>query len=294
METLPNMTPPLTAQSYNTGFLPSWCPGCGDFGIWKSLQGAFAKVGIASDQGLVVYGIGCHGNMYDWMNMYGFIGLHGRTLPVAQGAKLANHNLPVVIVSGDGDALGEGGNHFIHAAKRNPDLTVILHDNQVYGLTTGQAAPTAKAGFKTKSTPEGVTDEPLSPLALAVTAGATFAARGFAGDLPGLTEIMAAAISHKGFSVVDVLQPCVTFDKVHTYQWYRQRLYKLADEGYVPNDRLKAIEKAAQWGDKIPLGIFYKEDKPTSEDREPALASGPLVSLPLEISNLDGLINEFV
>ena len=288
------MTPPLTAQSYNTGFLPSWCPGCGDFGIWKSLQGAFAKVGIASDQGLVVYGIGCHGNMYDWMKMYGFIGLHGRTLPVAQGAKLANHNLPVVIVSGDGDALGEGGNHFIHAAKRNPDLTVILHDNQVYGLTTGQAAPTAKAGFKTKSTPDGVTDEPLSPLALAITAGATFAARGFAGDLPGLTEIMAAAISHKGFSVVDVLQPCVTFDKVHTYQWYRQRLYKLVEEGYVPDNRLKAVEKAVEWGDKIPLGIFYKEDKPTSEDREPALASGPLVSLPLEISNLDGLINEFV
>lgn len=288
------MTPPLTAQSYNTGFLPSWCPGCGDFGIWKSLQGAFAKVGIASDQGLVVYGIGCHGNMYDWMKMYGFIGLHGRTLPVAQGAKLANHTLPVVIVSGDGDALGEGGNHFIHAAKRNPDLTVILHDNQVYGLTTGQAAPTAKAGFKTKSTPEGVTDEPLSPLALAITAGATFAARGFAGDLAGLTEIMAAAIAHKGFSVVDVLQPCVTFDKVHTYQWYRQRLYKLAESGYVPDTRLKAIEKAVEWGDKIPLGIFYKEDKPTSEDREPALASGPLVSLPLEISNLDGLINEFV
>lgn len=288
------MTPLLTAQSYNTGFLPSWCPGCGDFGIWKSLQGAFAKLGIASDQGLVVYGIGCHGNMYDWMKMYGFVGLHGRTLPVAQGAKLANHTLPVVIVSGDGDALGEGGNHFIHAAKRNPDLTVILHDNQVYGLTTGQAAPTAKAGFKTKSTPEGVTDEPLSPLALAITAGATFAARGFAGDLPGLTEIIAAAIAHKGFSVVDVLQPCVTFDKVHTYQWYRQRLYKLVDEGYVPNDRLKAIEKSVEWGDKIPLGIFYKEDKPTSEDREPALASGPLVSLPLEISNLDGLINEFV
>ncbi len=288
------MTPPLTAQSYNTGFLPSWCPGCGDFGIWKSLQGAFAKVGIESDQGLVVYGIGCHGNMYDWMKMYGFIGLHGRTLPVAQGAKLANHTLPVVIVSGDGDALGEGGNHFIHAAKRNPDLTVILHDNQVYGLTTGQAAPTAKAGFKTKSTPEGVTDEPLSPLALAITAGATFAARGFAGDLLGLTEIMAAAIAHKGFSVVDVLQPCVTFDKVHTYQWYRQRLYKLVEEGYVPDNRLKAVEKAVEWGDKIPLGIFYKEDKPTSEDREPALASGPLVSLPLEISNLDGLINEFV
>jgi 2-oxoglutarate ferredoxin oxidoreductase subunit beta len=288
------MNTPLTAQSYNTGFLPSWCPGCGDFGIWKSLQGAFAKVGIASDQGLVVYGIGCHGNMYDWMKMYGFIGLHGRTLPVAQGAKLANHTLPVIIVSGDGDALGEGGNHFIHAAKRNPDLTVILHDNQVYGLTTGQAAPTAKTGFKTKSTPEGVTDEPLSPLALAVTAGATFVARGFAGDLPGLTEIMTQAIQHKGFSVVDVLQPCVTFDKVHTYQWYRQRLYKLVDEAYVPDNKLKAIEKAMEWGDKIPLGVFYKIDKPTSEDREPALASGPLVNLPLEVVDVDGLINEFV
>ena len=131
-------------------------------------------------------------------------------------------------------------------------------------------------------------------MALAITAGATFAARGFAGDLPGLTEIMAQAIAHKGFSVVDVMQPCVTFDKVHTYQWYRQRLYKLSDEGYVPDNKLKAIEKAVEWGDKIPLGIFYKEDKPTSEDREPALASGPLVNLPLEISDLDGLINEFI
>lgn len=284
----------LTAQSYNTGFLPTWCPGCGDYGIWKSLQGAFAQLNIGSDDGLIVYGIGCHGNMYDWMNMYGFIGLHGRALPVAQGAKLANHKLPVVVVSGDGDCLGEGGNHFIHAAKRNPDITVIIHDNQVYGLTTGQAAPTAKPGFKTKSTPDGVTDEPLSPMSLALTAGATFVARGFAGDLPGLTELIATAISHKGFSVVDVMQPCVTFDKVHTYQWYRQRLYRLADDGYVPDNKLKAMEKSMEWGDKIPLGILYRQDKPTSEDRESALSVSPLVDVPLDVPDLEGLINEFI
>ena len=284
----------LTATSYNTGFLPTWCPGCGDFGIWKSLQGAFATMGIGPDDGLAVYGIGCHGNMYDWMRMYGFAGLHGRTLPVAQGAKLANHNLPVVVVSGDGDCLGEGGNHFMHAAKRNPDITVILHDNQVYGLTTGQASPTAKPGFKTKSTPEGATDAPMNPLALAIVTGATFVARGFAGDLPGLTAIMAEAMKHKGFAVVDVLQPCVTFDKVHTYQWYRQRLYKLEQEGYAPTDKLKAIEKAMEWGDKIPLGIFYKEEKPTSEALEPALSGEPLVNLPLEVAHWDKLLNEFV
>lgn len=283
-----------TPQSYNTKFLPTWCPGCGDFGIWKSLQGAFAKLDISPDGGLLVYGIGCHGNMYDWMKMYGFVGLHGRALPVAQGAKLANHKIPVVVISGDGDCLGEGGNHFIHAAKRNPDVTVIIHDNQVYGLTTGQASPTAKPGLKTKSTPEGVTDEPINPLTLALVSGATFVARAFSGDMAGLTELMVQAISHKGFSVLDVLQPCVTFNKPYTYQWYRQRLYKLSEEGYSPNDRGKALTRAMEWGDKIPVGIFYKEDKPTSEDREPALAQNPLNTLPLEIADWEGILKEFV
>lgn len=232
--------------------------------------------------------------MYDWVNMYGIEGLHGRTLPVAQGAKLVNHKLPVLVVSGDGDGLGEGGNHFIHAAKRNADIAVFLHDNQVYGLTTGQASPTAKAGFKTKSTPEGVTDEPVNPLTLALAAGATFVARAFAGDMAGLTELMAAAISHKGFAILDILQPCVTFDKVHTYAWYRSRVYKLESEKYVPDNRMKAMEKAMEWGDRIPVGIFYKEDKPTSDDLEPALKSGPLVSQKLEIERLDDLLNEFI
>lgn len=281
---------PLTADSYKTGFLPTWCPGCGDFGIWMALKDALAKLGIGPDDGLIVYGIGCHGNMYDWLNMYGIEGLHGRALPVAQGAKLANHKLPVIVVSGDGDCLGEGGNHFIHAAKRNPDITVIIHDNQVYGLTTGQASPTAQIGFKTKSTPEGASDEPVNPLTIAIAAGATFVARGFAGDTPGLTQLLIDAVNHKGFSVVDIMQPCVTFDKVHTYTWYRQRLYKMDS---IPTTRIQAIEKAMEWGDKIPLGVFYKEEKPTSEDREPALVDVSLVEIPLALENVDGLLKEF-
>lgn len=284
----------LTADSFKTGFLPTWCPGCGDFGIWMALKQALAQLGIGPDDAMIVYGIGCHGNMYDWMNTYAVEGLHGRAIPVAQGIKLANHKLPVIVISGDGDCLGEGGNHFIHAAKRNPDITVIIHDNQVYGLTTGQASPTAKQGFKTKSTPEGVTDEPMNPLTLAISTGATFAARGFAGDIPGLTQLIVDAISHKGFAVVDTLQPCVTFDRVHTYAWYRQRLYQLKNEGYVADNRLRALEKALEWGDRIPLGIFYQEIRPTSEDREPALAEKPLVELPLILDNLEELLKEFI
>ncbi len=284
----------VTSSAFSTNTLPTWCPGCGDYGIWLSLKEALAKQGIGPEDGLVIYGVGCHGNMYDWMKIYGFAGLHGRTLPVAQGAKLANHKLPVIVVSGDGDGLGEGGNHFIHAAKRNPDVTVILHDNQVYGLTTGQASPTAKPGFVTKSTPQGAVDNPVNPLLMAIAAGATYVARGFAGDTPGLIALMSGAIEHKGFAVVDVLQPCVTFDKIHTYQWYRQRVYNLAAGGYAPTDKLKAIEKAMEWGDKIPLGLFYKEEKPTSEDHEPALANGPLLSSRVVSERLNDVLEEFI
>ncbi|MBI5620805.1 2-oxoacid ferredoxin oxidoreductase [Candidatus Gottesmanbacteria bacterium] len=283
----------ITADSFKTINLPTWCPGCGDFGIWMALKNALVELGIGPDEALLIYGIGCHGNMSAWMRTYGIVGLHGRTLPMAQGAKLANHNIPVIAIAGDGDCLGEGGNHFIHAAKRNPDITVILHDNQVYGLTTGQASSTAKDHLKTKSTPEGVTDTPVNPLTLALVSGATFVARGFAGDMPGLTRIIASAIRHKGFSVVDILQPCVTFNHVHTYQWYRSRLYQLDSVKYVPNNRLAAVEKALEWGDKIPVGVFYQENAPTSEDREPALASGPLANQPLGVSDLDALLLEF-
>ena len=284
----------VTSADFATKYQPTWCPGCGNFGIWLALKEAFARIGIAPSDGLVVYGVGCHGNMYDWMKMYGFVGLHGRTLPVAQGAKLANHTVPIVVVSGDGDGLGEGGNHFLHAAKRNPDLTVILHDNQLYSLTTGQASPTAKPGFKTKSTPEGVFDAPINPLVISIAAGATFVARAFSGDTPGLIALMVEAINHKGFAVLDVLQPCVTFDKEHTYDWYRQRLYKLETQAYVPDNKIKAMEKAMEWGDKIPYGIFYKEQRPTSEDHEPAIASGPLSKQPVGSPVPDDILNEFI
>lgn len=289
-------TTPATNVSpsvFQTPKLPTWCPGCGDFGIWTSLKSALAGLGIGTDDGLVVYGVGCHGNMYNWMKIYGFAGLHGRSLPVAQGAKLANHTMPVIAVTGDGDCLGEGGNHFLHAAKRNPNITVIIHDNQVYGLTTGQAAPTADKGLKTKSTPKGVVDSPINPITLSLTAGATFIARGFAGDQPGLTEVLKQAITHKGFSVVDVLQPCVTFNKSHSYAWYRQRVYNLAADGYTPDDKAKAYMKAFEWEERIPLGVFYKEDRPTSEDAEPAIAEKPLRDLPLGVDDVEGILAEF-
>lgn len=284
----------LTSSAFASSHLPTWCPGCGDYGIWTALKEALVRQGIGPEDGLAIYGVGCHGNMYSWMNIYGFAGLHGRTLPVAQGVKLANHKLPVIVVSGDGDGLGEGGNHFLHAAKRNPDITVILHDNQVYGLTTGQASPTAKPGFVTKSTPEGSYDAPINPLLFALAAGATYVARGFAGDGPGLIKLMSDAIAHKGFAIVDVMQPCVTFDKIHTYGWYRQRLYSLESQGYTPTDKLKAIEKSLEWGDKIPYGLFYKEERPTSEDHEPAITGDPLIRVPVASECLDDVLNEFV
>jgi len=284
----------ITSAQFASNHLPTWCPGCGDYGIWTALKEALVRRGIGPDDGVIVYGVGCHGNMYNWMTMYGFAGLHGRTLPVAQGIKFANHKLPVVVVSGDGDGLGEGGNHFLHAAKRNPDITVILHDNQVYGLTTGQASPTAKPGFVTKSTPEGVVDAPINPLTFAISSGATFVARAFAGDTPGLIKLMSDAIEHKGFALVDVLQPCVTFNKVNTYQWYRERLYRLEDEKYVPDNKVKAMEKAMEWGDKIPIGLFYKEERPTCEDYEHAIANDVLIKTPVATGSLENVLNEFI
>lgn len=285
----------ISQSTYTTPHLSTWCPGCGDFGIWQALKGALSELGIGTDDALIIYGVGCHGNMYDWMKVYGFAGLHGRTLPVAQAVKLANHKLPVIVISGDGDGLGEGGNHFIHAAKRNPDITVIIHDNQLYSLTTGQASPTAKPGFKTKSTPAGVVDAPINPLLLALTAGATFVSRGFAGDVMGLTKLIKQAIEHKGFSLVDALQPCVTFDKIHSFSWYRSRLYALDKTDYDNKDKQAAFGKAQEWGEKIPYGVFYEELKTTSEEREAALSTGVLNSLPLGLSEAQvaKLLSEF-
>jgi len=280
-------------DKFITSTKPTWCPGCGNFGIWLALKNALTKLAIPRENIVIVYGVGCHGNMRDWMHVYGVQGLHGRAIPVAQGMKLANSNLHVIVVSGDGDCLGEGGNHFIHAAKRNPDITVLVHNNEVYGLTAGQASPTAQIGFLTKSTPSGVVDPPFNPSTLSILSGGTFAARGFAGDIVGLTELIEKAISHKGFSVVDVLQPCVTFDKVHTYEWYRKRIQKVNINEEKLRDRLAAIEVARQWGDKIPIGVFFETAMQTSEEREMNSEVGPLYLSPIPIAEVQKIIGQF-
>lgn len=284
----------LSANDYNSGRKPTWCPGCGDFGIWAALKNAFVELSLGPSDMVIVYGIGCHGNMYDTMKANNFEGLHGRPLPLASGIKMANHKLPVFAISGDGDALGEGGNHFLHACRRNHDITYIVHDNQVYGLTTGQASPTSPRGFKTKASPEGSIDYPLNPLTLALSAGAGFVARGFAGDIPFLTELIKRAYNHKGFSVLDVLQPCVTFNHVNTYQFYRQYGYKL-EHIYGPHDKVKAFEKALEWETtgKIPIGVFYEEEKATHEDGMEQVKEKALVEQNFNPDAISKLISKF-
>ncbi|KKR72829.1 MAG: 2-oxoacid ferredoxin oxidoreductase, subunit beta [Candidatus Roizmanbacteria bacterium GW2011_GWB1_40_7] len=230
--------------------------------------------------------------MNDFIKAYGFHSLHGRALPNAIGIKLANHKLPVVVVGGDGDLLGEGGNHMIHACRGNYNITVMIHNNQVYGLTTGQNSPTALKGTKAKSTPQGIIEEPLNPTALAISQGASFVGQGFAGDIPHLTNLIQQAILHKGFSVVNVYQPCVTFNKLNTYAWFRQRVYHL-DENYDKTNKVAAMEKSFELLEKIPLGILYQVEKPTYEE-----SIGQLGEIPLykhdKIAKADQLLSEFI
>ena len=215
--------------------------------------------------------------MNDFLNAYAMHGLHGRAIPSAIGMKVANHNMDTIVIGGDGGIYGEGGNHFLHACRGNHDMTVIVHDNMVYGLTTGQVAPTAKKGYKSKSTPNGIIEVPVNALALAITQGATFVAQGFAGDARGLTEILKGAITHKGFSLVNILQPCVTFNKVNTYQYYLQRVYKL-DEKHDATDIRVAMERSMDiLEEKYPTGILYQTERAAYHEQIDQLES-PLVS----------------
>lgn len=282
-----------TIADFKTAFMPNWCPGCGDFGIWGSLKNALVAKGWGPADFCTVYGIGCHGHMVNFLKSYAVETLHGRPIPVAQGIRLANHKLPVVIVSGDGDTFGEGTNHLVHIARRNVNATMIVHDNQVYGLTTGQTAPTAQKGFKTKSTPSGVLEEAVNPVAIALAAGATFVARGFAGDIPSLTKLILEGFNHQGFAFIDVFQPCVTFNHVNTYAWYREHIYTLGEDHDVTS-RAKAFEKALEWGPKVPTGIFYKQEKPTYEDQTPQISTQILVEQPLTSSVLASLMQELI
>lgn len=274
------------------GRKPAWCPGCGNYSILKSFKDALIELDINPSEFTIVSGIGQSGKLPHYLRCNTFNGLHGRTLPVATGIRFANHEHLVIAVAGDGDCYGEGGNHLIHAIRRNINVKLFVHNNQIYGLTKGQASPTSMEGMKTKTQPEGVVSEPLNPLAMAVALDCSFVARGFAGDMKHLTLLIKEAINHNGFALLDILQPCVTFNKINTYEWYRKRIYYL-DDTYDPTDRLRAFEVALQWSDKIPLGIIYKNNRQTLEEQVSSLKDMPLVKQGFSPHNIEELIKEF-
>jgi 2-oxoglutarate/2-oxoacid ferredoxin oxidoreductase subunit beta len=283
----------VTTADY-PAFQTAWCPGCGNFGILNAVRKALVELQLEPQQVLMVSGIGQAAKLPHYTRANIFNSLHGRPMPPALGAKMANGELVVLVISGDGDAYGEGGNHFIHAMRRNHNVTYLVHDNQVYGLTKGQASPTSDPGYVSKTTPFGAVT-PVNPLTLAIAAGATFVARGFAGDIEHLAGVIKAGINHCGFALIDILQPCVTFNHKNTYEWFRQRVYKLDGAGYDPTDRGTAFARAQEWGDKIPIGIIYKrEGAPAFEDSLPVLRRGPLVKQRIEPLQAEKLLEEFV
>ncbi len=283
----------VTIADY-AGLEPTWCPGCGNFGILRAVNRALVQLNLKPHQVLLVSGIGQAGKLPHYTRGNVFNSLHGRPVPPAIGAKIANHELTVIAISGDGDGYGEGGNHFLHAMRRNHDITYLVHNNQVYGLTKGQASPTSDQGFVTKTTPYGAT-APINPMALAVVSGASFVSRGFAGDMEHLASLIQQGITHKGFALIDVLQPCVTFNHKNTYSWYRERVYKLEDEtGYDPTDKIAALDKAQEWGERIPIGVIYQKELPTFEEQLPALGKGALVKQKIEPGQVEELLKEFL
>ncbi|MFC2039404.1 2-oxoacid:ferredoxin oxidoreductase subunit beta [Chloroflexota bacterium] len=275
------------------GGKPTWCPGCGNFGILTALKQALVALDIEPYRVLMVSGIGQSSKLPHYTKGNVFNSLHGRTLPVASGAKIANHELVVIAVGGDGDGYAEGGNHFINSVHRNNDITYLVHNNQVYGLTKGQASPTSDFGFVTKTTPHGA-DIPLNPIALALAADASFVARSFSADIGHLSQLIMQGIQHHGFALIDVLQPCPSFNHKNTYAWYRERVYKLDEVGYDPDDKMAAFVKAQEWGDRIPIGVIYQKERATFEERLPALRRGPLAQRRLDPIEAEKLLGEFL
>jgi 2-oxoglutarate ferredoxin oxidoreductase subunit beta len=270
----------------------AWCPGCGNHSILKSVKQALAGSGLRPHQLLFVSGIGQAAKAPHYLNCNVFNGLHGRALAAATGAKLANPELTVIVESGDGCNYGEGGNHFLAALRRNADLTLLVHNNQVYGLTKGQASPTSEEGFVTKLQPGGVTAIPFNPVAVAVAMHANFVARCFSGFEDQLADLVKQAIAHKGFSLVDVLQPCVSFNKVNTFAWYKQRCRTLPPD-YDPTDWNEALNVSQQWGDRIPIGLIYKNNRPPFHERFPVLEKGPLAGQGVDKMTLSKIMEEF-
>ncbi len=271
----------------------AWCPGCGNHSILKAVKDALFNLQLAPYNVLFVSGIGQAAKAPHYLNANVFNGLHGRSLPAATGARIANPDLTVIVESGDGCHYGEGGNHFLAAIRRNMDITIIVHDNQVYGLTKGQASPTSAEGFVTKAQPLGTPNAPFNPVQIAVAMKAGFVARGFSGQIDHLSRLIQEGIKHKGLSLIDVLQPCVSFNKVNTFGWYNQRCYVLPDD-YDPTNRSEAMQLADEWGDRIPLGIIYRNDRPCFEDHFPVLGLGPAVKRPYKPETLKEIMDSYM
>jgi 2-oxoglutarate ferredoxin oxidoreductase subunit beta len=283
----------VTVKDYVESIPISWCPGCGNFPILQAVRKALVELRIEPHQALFVSGIGQAPKLPHYTQGNVFNGLHGRTLPVAAGAKLANHEMVVIGIDGDGGAYGEGVGHLLAAMRRNINMTYLAHNNQVYGLTKGQASPTSDLGFVTRTTPFGA-GQPLNPLALALSSDITFLARGFSDDIEHLSGLLKAGIEHRGFSLIDILQPCVSFNHQNTHQWYRERVYKLEGEGYDPGDKVAAFTKAQEWGDHIPIGLFYRSERSVYEEQLPALKEMPLVKQKIDPLQFEPLLDEFI
>ncbi len=279
---------------YTTREEIAWCPGCGNFGIVTAVRNALAELSLAPRNVLLVSGTGQASKLPHYVKANCFGGLHGRALPVASGAKAANRELTVIVSTGDGDCYGEGANHLIAAIRRNVDVTVLVHNNQVYGLTRGQASPTADPGFITPVHRAGVTMQALNPMALAIALECGFVARGFSGEIDHLTELVVAGIRHPGFALIDVLQPCVTYNRHATHRWYRERVYRLdAEEDYTPEDKVAAFMLAGRWGDQIPLGILYRNERRTHGDLTGIDARPPLVERTINDIELQSILHAY-
>lgn len=274
------------------GQTPAWCPGCGDFAILNAFKKAVFELGIEPHNFTIVSGIGQAGKFPHYLKCNTFNGLHGRTLPVATGLKLANHKMNVFAVGGDGDVYGEGGNHLLHAIRRNINVKLFVFDNQVYGLTKGQASPTSSEELPVKNVPFGVISDQLNSMALGVAMNASFVARGFAGDIIHLKELIKSAINHKGFSILDILQPCVSFNKINTYEWYQKKVYHIEPE-YDPYNKVEAFKKSLEWRDRIPIGIIYKNDRTSYEEKISVIKDIPLYKQPLDAEKIKATLKEF-
>lgn len=283
----------MNAKTFCT-YETAWCPGCGNFTILECLKIALEQLDKNPSEVLIAAGIGQAAKTPQYISANAFCGLHGRSLPAAVATKIANERLTVIVDTGDGDSYGEGGNHFIHNIRRNVDITHFVHDNQIYGLTKGQASPTSMMGLITGVQTDGNFNEPLNPVLLAIACGAGFVARAFTGHKEHLISLMKQAIEYNGYALVDILQPCVSFNKTNTFAWYNQRVYEL-DESYDCKNKITAMQKAMEFDDRIPIGLLYREDKATYHQKNAVLSQGiPLLDRKTDPNFMNQLIKSYI